>query len=155
VGVVEHRAEAQASSLKDLRAYWLAKKGARIAPPRSAIDPAEIVKLLPHVALVDVVGDPPRFRFRLFGTALVAAYGEDLTGKFGDELDLDVRPEIHRLLSKVVRECCEDVALIHFTRREAPRYVEYERILLPVSNDGSTVDMILIGYAIAKAYTVR
>ena len=55
-------------------------------PPRSAIRPDEIVKQLPSVALLDVVGDPPRFRFRLFGTQLVAAYGQDLTGKFVDEI---------------------------------------------------------------------
>jgi len=75
-------------SLKDLHAYWLSKKGSRNAPPRSAIRHDEIVNLLPTIALLDVVGEPPRFRFRLFGTRLVAAYGQDLTGKFVDEIDV-------------------------------------------------------------------
>ena len=141
-------------SLKDLHAYWLSKKGTRKAPPRSAIRPDEIVKQLPSVALLDVVGDPPRFRFRLFGTQLVAAYGQDLTGKFVDEIDVGSRvpPEMLARATKVVRECCINVGRSRYTKKSDQRRVEYERILLPLSEDGETVNMVLCAYAIETAY---
>src|SRR5579872_2333958 len=86
-GNIELLSEPGHQSLRNLHAYWLLKKGAAIAPPRTAIDPAEILPLLPNVALLDVIGHPPRFRFRLFGTALAAAYGQDVTGQFLDQID--------------------------------------------------------------------
>jgi hypothetical protein len=142
------------ASLKDLHAYWLSKKGARVAPPRSAILPEEIVVHLPHIALVDVMGDPPRFRFRLFGSSLVAAYGQDITGKFADEIDLGKTsvPEFFELALSVVREVSPRFGRTQFTKQGDRRRVEYERALLPLSNDGSTVSMILCGYAVEKAY---
>jgi hypothetical protein len=141
-------------SLKDLYAYWLSKKGTRNAPPRSAILPDEIVTMLPSIALLDVVGEPPRFRFRLFGTRLVAAYGQDLTGKFVDEIDVGgkVPPEILGRAEKVARECCINVGRSQYTKKSDQRHVEYELILLPLSEDGATVNMILCAYAIETAY---
>ncbi|MFX7052626.1 PAS domain-containing protein, partial [Acinetobacter baumannii] len=53
-------------------------------PSRQDIDPAEIVPLLPFVALVDVIPDVPvdrRYRVRLFGTQLVEYHQKDWTGK--------------------------------------------------------------------------
>jgi hypothetical protein len=141
-------------SLKDLYVYWLSKKGARIAPARSAILPEEIVTHLPRIALVDVIGDLPRFRFRLFGSGLVAAYGQDLTGKFLDEIDLGTKsvPEAFQHAVRVVRECRPHFGRTRFTKQGDNRRVEYERIVLPLSADGSTVNMILCGYVVEKAY---
>lgn len=140
--------------MKDLHAYWLSKKGDRKAPPRSAILPDEIVTLLPSIALLDVVGDPPRFRFRLFGTKLVTAYGQDLTGKFVDEIDVGgkVPPAILARAEKVARGCCINVGRSRYTKKSDRRHVEYELILLPLSEDGETVNMILCAYAIETAY---
>ncbi len=150
----EELAQPTHQSLMDLYAYWLSKKGPRRAPPRSAIRPEEIVKLLPSIALLDVVGDPPRFRFRLFGTGLVDAYGQDLTNKFVDEIDVGgkVPPEILARATKVVREFCINSGRSRYTKKGDRRHIEYERILLPLSEDGETVNMILCGYAIETAY---
>jgi hypothetical protein len=153
-GSIEELSEPHHPSLRQLHAYWQSKKGTQIAPSRSAILPEEIVAHLPHVALVDVIGDPLRFRFRLFGSALVAAYGQDLTGKFLDEIDFGAWSisEIAARATKVVRDCKMHVGRMRFTKKGDNRRIEYERILLPLSNDGSTVSMILCGYVIEKAY---
>ena len=112
------------------------------------------MKLLPSIALLDVVGDPPRFRFRLFGTGLVAAYGQDLTGKFADEIDVGgkVPREVLARVTKVVRECCISVGRSQYTKKGDRRRLEYELILLPLSEDGETVNMVLCAYAIETAY---
>jgi hypothetical protein len=63
--------------------YWRAKRGSRSMPARRDIDPVEMPKLLPHLVLIDHVGD--RYRFRLVGSELVYAYGRDYTGHYADE----------------------------------------------------------------------
>jgi len=152
-GMIEDVPAPTYPSLRKLHAYWLAKKGDRAAPPRSAIQPDEIVALLPNVALIDVVGNIPRFRFRLFGTGLVKAYGQDITGKFADEVDLDtIGPDIIAQFTKVVRECQPAVARIRFTKTGDHRYVQYERLALPLAETGTTVNMILLGYVPEKAF---
>ncbi len=151
---VEELAEPRHPALQHLLAYWLSKKGTARAPPRSAIRPDEIAALLPSLAIVDVIGDPPRFRVRLFGTKLVAAYGEDITGKFTDEIDLDtVAPHLEAQLRRAVRECRPNVMRVHLTKAEDERRIEYERIWLPLSADGETVNMLLGGVAIELAYS--
>ncbi len=154
-GSTEELSEPLHQSLKDLLAYWLSKKGERMAPPRSAINPADIVRHLPTIAIINVTGDPPRFSYRLFGTALAEAYGQDLTGRFLDEVDLDhISLAVLRQVEKVVREGCVSVHRDSFTKRDG-RYLEYERICLPLSDDGRIVNMILIGHFIEKAFGTR
>jgi hypothetical protein len=135
--------------LKDLFAYWKDKKGARIAPPQSAIRPEELpTTLLPHLALIDVVGELPRFRMRLFGTRLIMVYGEDITGRYLDEIDLcAVGPEILTYLTTMVRECHAQTVCAHLWKKASDRHIEYERIGLPLSEDGASVNMILCGFA--------
>ena len=141
-------------SLKNLQAYWASAKGDRIAPPRSAIYPEEIdIALLPNIALLDVVGDPPRFRFRLFGTGLVMSYGEDVTGRYVDEIDLSsISPDILSHFTAVVRECRPQTVRTTLWKRADERYIEYERIGLPLSDNGTRVNMILCGFAVIRTW---
>ena len=76
--------DAPASYHLDLYRYWEAKRiSGRTAPTRRDLDPLEIVKLLPHVALVEPAQDG--YRWRLMGTEIVTDFGRDLTGKpFGE-----------------------------------------------------------------------
>jgi hypothetical protein len=131
--------------LRALLGYWLKKKGERRAPTRADIDPSEIVPLLPHVGLVDVVRDPLRFRFRLVGTAIAAGYGRDITGSFLDEVDLDRHEqEIIAEYARVIETWEPACARWEYVRRDG-RYVAYERMVLPLSSDGKTVDMLFGG----------
>jgi len=141
-------------SLKFLRAYWQAKKGDRIAPPRSAIHPEELaVALLPNLALLDVVGDPPRFRVRLFGTGLVAAYGEDITARYLDEIEFgSIAADVHAGFIAVVRGCRPQTVLVQLIKQGERRHLEYERIALPLSQDGVSVNMILCGFAVIRIW---
>ena len=76
--------DAPASYHLDLYRYWETKRGpGGTAPTRRDLDPLEIVKLLPHVALVEPTQDG--YRWRLMGTAIATDFGRDLTGKpFGE-----------------------------------------------------------------------
>src|SRR3546814_14984207 len=73
------------SLLRTLHDYWRAKLNGRGMPSRGDIDPVEIPPtVLPHVILTDIM-DGPRFRFRLAGTAIRAAAGMEITGRYLDE----------------------------------------------------------------------
>ncbi len=128
-----------------LLAYWQSKLNGRKAPRREDIAPEELGDLLPWVVLVDVVGEPPRFRVRLAGTGVVREYGAEMTGMFLDEMDLGVARnrslDDHR---RAVREFRPVVGSFDFEKRDG-RWVSYERITLPLSADGKTVNMLLCG----------
>ncbi len=54
-------------------------------PRRDFIDPGGIAPLLPNVFIVAAEGKPPRFRYRLVVSEIVAFTGRDLTGQLIDE----------------------------------------------------------------------
>ena len=59
--------------------YWTEKRGARAAPSRTDIEPADIRTLLPNVFICDLADDN-QLNFRLAGTALCALHGRELKG---------------------------------------------------------------------------
>lgn len=131
--------------LKKLYAYWLAKKGSRLAPARSDIQPAEMKPFLRHVFMLDVLGSPPRFKFRLAGTEIVNRFGEEVTGRFLDEIDLDdVTTDILLEYEKAVREAQPVYGRWRYIKRSG-QYLNYERLILPLSSDGITIDMLICG----------
>lgn len=128
--------------LRQLYEYWLAKKGDRTAPSRADILPEEIRSVLPWVFIMERVDT--RLRFRLVGEAYREIYGAKLMGMFLDEIDLDhiaaayigeyARAEVEGPVARQWK----------FTKNDG-RYLEYERVLLPLSSDGKKVDMFLGG----------
>ena len=135
--------------LQRLHAYWCEKRGQRIAPARAEIHPDEIRDLLPNVYIIEMIGVPHRFRFRLAGTAVVREYGGEITGKFLDEIDLDgANLPILSEYEKAVAEREPVAGSWHFTKRDG-RELSYEHLILPLSSDGKTVYM-LFGAAAMK-----
>src|SRR5579859_7436614 len=138
--------------LQAVHSYWLEKRGDRFAPSRSDIKPEEIVRLLPYVLLMDVVGAPLRFRYRLVGTAFATEYGQEITGKFVDEIDLaDKASSVIADCAEVVRSRAPSFNNWEYTKADG-RHVEVERVLLPLSNDGETVNM-LFGAITARGFS--
>jgi len=133
------------SILQAVYDYWATKRGARFAPTRSDIEPGEIQSLLAHVILIDVIGRPPRFRYRLVGTAFASEYGREITGKFVDEIDLSDRKEfILADYDGVVRTRAPSFSRWEF-RKSDGRHMLCRRVLLPLSNDGDAVNMLFGG----------
>lgn len=147
--------EIQHAALRLLHAYWISKKGERLAPARADIDPAEMKAFLPHVFLLDVVGTPPRFRFRLVGTEVTSRYGEELTGRFLDEVDLDdVGVDILGEYQRAIREAGPVLGRWAYEKRSG-QYLNYERLILPLSSDGRSIDMLLCGAQMGGAPASR
>ncbi len=133
--------------IRELYEYWasLGPGGGKL-PGRRDFDPLAVPHLLPNVMLLDVVGQPPRFRYRLVGTRMVDALGSDLTGRWLDEAHSRPgggKPQFPSY-EKVAHEGVSD------WRRGPPHFMSYldkctevERVFLPLATDGRQVDMIL------------
>ena len=122
--------------------YWLRKSAAKPMPGRADIDPLDIPRLLPNVFLMGVLpGNPRRFRFRLVGTRIAELEGE-MTDRFLDEF-IPAAPG-----TAMARHYDDTVEgrisvrheTLHWRKRE---YINYDVLLLPLSADGRTVDMLL------------
>jgi hypothetical protein len=134
-----------AQELNEIHDYWLAKRGQRRMPSRADIEPTEIPRLLRNVMLIDVLHDPVRFRYRLIGTNVVDATGENRTGKcFGRVEFFAANPIVMKQYGAVVATGDPVHSLEPFYRLDNGREYEVERLLLPLSSDGVTVDMILV-----------
>jgi hypothetical protein len=131
--------------LNEIHAYWLAKRGQRRMPARQDIEPTEIPRLLRNVMLIDVFHDPVRFRYRLIGTNVADATGENRTGKCFDTMDFFAANPIVEEQYATAAATGEPVhSLEPFYRLDTGTRYDVERLLLPLSSDGVTVDMILV-----------
>ena len=104
--------------------------------------PEEIIPYLPNVMVIQVEQRPLRFRFRIVGTYLVSIYGQEYTGKYLDELDLDEHRRVITCDYLEASQCgiahCDEYAHV----MHADRYRHFERLLLPLAADGRNVDML-------------
>lgn len=141
--VIHDSTALSAPRLREAFHYWQSKLAGRAMPLRRDIDPVEIPKLLPYLMLLDVLREPPDFRYRLIGTELCNISRRDYTGKRFSEVDGKGR-------GSVVWDNCEEVVRAKAPFSRCPPYVgpdkhlrQCENILLPLSEDGREVNMIL------------
>ena len=122
--------------------YWRRKAAGKGVPSRADIDPVEIAQLLRNVFLVDIVPGPPRrFRFRLVGTRIAEMEGE-MTNRFLDEI---VPSPSSTAMARQYEEAAEGrISVRHETLRwhTRDRHIDYDVLLLPLSRDGKTIDML-------------
>ena len=124
-------------------AYWRRRRAARAMPRRRDIDPTEIPRLLPHLQLIEVHDGGARFRYRLVGTALVAAYGQEYTGRYLDELFTGERLAYATEVYGAV--CTGHRAVFLRNRYGTTRDLQMvaNRLYMPLSDDGRSVNLIL------------
>jgi hypothetical protein len=130
--------------LRQLYDYWTSRCGSNEFPARRDIDPLDFPKALGHVALLDVLHEPLRFRFRLHGTELVRHAGYDMTGKMVDDLPNPANRETLLARCRSLIETREPVAVIR-ERLLGTRVFGYEAVWLPLANDGRTISMLMGG----------
>lgn len=135
--------------LAALRDFWDEKRGDRRMPARADIDVQELKRWLGHLALLDVVDGGRDFVFRVHGVDLVELYGVDLTGKALSEAGSAVEAVVLDEYRSVVDEKAPLFVKRHHAQPEKD-FVGVSKLILPLSSDGETVDMILFGYYIDK-----
>ncbi len=136
-GHVENR------TLRRLIGYWFDKRGERPMPAVGDIDPIEIPWALGRIWLCDYLAESGRFRYRLAGENINAFWGRSIAGKHLDEI---VPPDRLKSVTEKVRMVTELPAIVHdrVSLSLADEIAKNgERIILPLSDDGRTVNVLL------------
>ncbi len=134
--------EVKSPRIRELHDYWKSKCNDVVPPPRSAIEPAEIRKLLPYLLLAELGTAPFRISYRLVGTAVVRWHGEDFTGR--------EHGGVASLAESGVEDSYREVARIKapvFGRTALyagdQSWIAFEYAVFPLSDDGKTVNKCL------------
>ena len=124
--------------------YWTTLRGQRAMPSRRDIDPLQIPPgYLPDIMLIEVSHQPRRYRYRLVGTHVVTASGEDRTGRSFDDV-FKTNTAVMQQFEQVVNTAEPLFSLEPFTNFITGRKYDVDRIMLPLSSDGRLVDMVLV-----------
>lgn len=128
-----------------LLGYWQQVRGVRQMPARSDIDPNELQGVQRNLQLFEVIGGGDRFFARLSGSAARETLGFDPTGQFLDESPAGLeRDRATEALQKVVSSGAPAFALRDVGLASGER-TRCEDVLLPLSQDGKLVNMVLWG----------
>jgi PAS domain S-box-containing protein len=120
--------------LDALQGLWTKLRGNKVLPERAEFDLPTMNRWAPHLSIATVM-PTGRFQFRLFGTELARVYGQDLTGRFLDELTpRDLWSVIIRHYQDVVRTLQPLFAPISIANGRW--YSEVSRLLLPLAANG-------------------
>ncbi|WP_119417964.1 PAS domain-containing protein [Desertibaculum subflavum] len=128
--------------LIDLYRLWQAKRPEGRLPAQGDFSLDDLRPLMGRIAILDVIDGGADFRFRLYGSSIASAYRGEMTGKSISAY----RPHFYAKIAPGYRE-------VVATRQS--RYDEiqvddemmlyrWERLVLPLSNDGNEVDMLLV-----------
>jgi hypothetical protein len=135
----------RSEKLRALYRYWDSKRAGRLMSERRDIEPTEIPSLLPHIALIGVEAAPRRLYYRLIGTHLTEALGRDNTGKYFEEaFQGQVLEDITHVYDAVITSCAP-IRYFGQALYSKNEYREYESVHLPLSQDGKTVSIVLVG----------
>lgn len=133
--------------LRELVELWSARCRNGRLPSRGDFSDDDLRPYFGHLLMVDVVGNPPRFRFRLLGTSLATAASRELTGKFFEDVDISgYEPDVLEDYEAVVRRrrpFCRIRSFDPAPEAFAEVWKTYERLLLPLAADGQVIDRIL------------
>ncbi len=124
--------------------YWDSKRKGRWMPSRADLDPLDIPRFLPDICLIDVVPDDRKYVYRLIGTNEVTARGRDPTGLAVGEAYFGTSKEPVFLNYDRVTQSRAPLVDREPSITKDHRFIEHESIFLPLSDDGESVNMILV-----------
>jgi hypothetical protein len=128
--------------LNRLFQLWKKLRGGRELPYRDAFSPEQLGFILGQVTIIDVLHNPLNFRYRLIGTRIEEAGRRGDQGKTLDQVEprsyRDLVGLAYREVVGSARPSCHQISYVH--RQDL---VSFERIILPFTQTGSTVDLLL------------
>ena len=125
-----------------LYTYWNEVRRDRLAPRRFEIEPSQIGAILPNTFILER-SDSATFRFRLAGTAICEAFGQEFRDtNFLEGWADDDRVSLERQLAVVTQQGGVAVIDIEAFARTGQSAI-FETILLPLVHTRDTVDRVL------------
>jgi hypothetical protein len=129
--------------LQRFHADWDVRRRGREFPARRDFDPCDLRYALGYISLIDVLGDPPRFRFRLHGVGNAERVGIDMTGKLLEAMPDGRRYRLVSMHYSAVMKEREPVAQTRRVYAIDERAWNCEVLVLPLSSDGINIDMLM------------
>ena len=119
--------------------YWRERKGDRLSPPRSTINPGDFAQLLPQIFILGRAA-PGQQLMRLIGGLVAKLHDRDLRG--ADFLSLWATPDRPRLSAalEASRRAAESLVLTAEARTQAGRTARLEILLAPLRSDTAPMD---------------
>ena len=136
-------------TLAFLRDYWRAKRGERAMPARADINPSEMREHLGWICMLDVLGGGAEFRYRLIGTMITEYFFWNPTGKTVSEAFAIQPAKLRDAVLGVCRCAVQSRAPLRVYGHSgwaAKGIEECEGLYLPLSSDGTNVDVLLHGF---------
>jgi hypothetical protein len=136
---------ARTPDLQRLLTYWHEKRGGRSFPARADIDPLDLGFMLDRIALVEVHDQVTRrFRLRLVGTWWTRKYDFEPTGSWLEDWPSTAQKNL-TLASYEKLLVLRRPLILQRNEWLDGATLYYEAALLPLSDDGARISMILAG----------
>ena len=124
--------------------YWASIGPSDALPGRQHFDPIDVWNLIPNIWMVNVVGMPPQFEYRIIGSKVVGYIGREATGMFmHDVFEHFENTATCKDLRKAVSDGCPRWRRGSPTMRYDKDFKVVEQISLPLASNGKTVDIVL------------
>jgi hypothetical protein len=134
--------------LRRLLADWQARRGGRHLPARKDFDVLDLKYMMGNLNLLEVLPDPLRFRYRVHCSLAVDRVGLNLTGKTIDAYpEQDYAARVQAAFVEVTRSRVPKLDAGYELINDKP--IRFEALVLPLSEDGESVDMIMVGLKIS------
>lgn len=133
--------------------YWHSRRGDLAMPPRAELDPLHLPpRVWPYLVLMAVERDEGwRFRYRLIGTHVVDSLGRDSTGRYIHDVQSSDLYEDFVAGLKWTAENGKPLRSIGSASFVEKEWLSFEAVNLPLSDDGISVDKILMPVVYAPA----
>lgn len=151
VGTAHSPTDAPHPRLAAAYGAWLNAPKVAGLPPRREIALEQVPDAVGQIGIVDVLPDDG-FRYRLFGSGLVAAIGYDATGWTTDQLR---PPEYANLITAQYRQVVEERhPILHEIRTKTPKENErrYFRLTAPLTLSDGRVDQLWLTVAMLGSF---
>ena len=129
--------------LAELHEFWRALSKDGRLPARHDFLAEDLAPWIGHVSLLEVERDPLRFRFIVHGGHFTLLTGQNLSGCY---LEDALSPRYRDMVLARYREAVETRQPVyhHHVNHSLP-WRELDRLLLPLADDGVTVDRVMVG----------
>ena len=127
--------------LRALYDYWAGKRAGHPLLAADALDPAELRRWIGHLVVVDATPEGA-FVYSSYGATLEKAFGRSMAGQSLELLPESQRTILHQEYQTVRLD--RQPVMRTYTADFGGATATWERLVLPLSSDGTAVDKLLV-----------
>ncbi|MDF1791116.1 MAG: PAS domain-containing protein [Thalassobaculaceae bacterium] len=146
-GIWDWSVALEAPLLLGLYDAWQSKCRDGALPGRQDFDPIDMIRFLGSIFLLEAVPEGDDFRYTLIGTEITQHVGRDNTGRFVGEVFGGTGLDLYRQ----VRDLARPVRVHGVVDWLGKEHKAYETLIMPLADDGRTVNRFIGGMVFSSA----